>query len=865
MMQTTSTAISLCAGTYNIDVTDANGCTTNGAVSINSAPPLTISASFTNPVCSIGCNGSIDASLTAGGSPPYMWSIDGGTTFQPGAIFTGICQGTYSIMVVDGNGCMGLTQVILGTVINDGATITHATCGIDDGQIDLVPSGGTSPYSFSWTGPNSFSSTNQNISGLEQGTYSLVITDDSTCTGNYNYIISEVPNSGIAGNIATQDANCGDGSATLSFTMGTAPFIVGWSNGDSTVTINNLNAGAYTASVSDANGCSVALNATINNIGGVNCGQISGTIYRDVNSNCIHDGSDTEMANRIVTANPGNYIALTDTNGYYEFNIPYGTYNVNRTAISNYEPVCDPNGISVVTDAITPTVSGINFGDSIHILPDAQVLLYGGNVRPLLPTTHYLYLKNETVTPIASGQLYYVMDSNITFNYASPTPDLISGDTLIWNISNLITTGWSGGYYIFGIGPNLPLGDSVKQCAWFETVETEVTTVNNAKCLDQIITGSFDPNDKTAIPEGAIRLKDSTLEYLVRFQNTGTDTAFTVIITDTIGSHLDISTLDVQASSHSMTFQIVNNNTLIFTFNNILLPDSNVNEPLSHGMVSYTIKQSASNVVGDTIENTANIYFDFNDPVITNTAQTPIRAKVFEVAGSSTDPACEGECNGTVTVSPSGDEAPFMIIWDDPQASTDATVDSLCALTYTATVIDAEGDTIYYSVDVNDPTAMSISSSSVDDLNNNCQGSASVSVSGGTGSYSYLWDITAGSQTTATATGLCGGTYTCTVTDSVGCTVVETVTVLSTVSIDEEELEFLVAPNPFETDFRITVKGNSEPIEYSVLNVIGQEIKRTVSANNQIVMDLSDQQSGIYFVQLKQQHKILQTIKLVKH
>ncbi len=137
-----------------------------------------------------------------------------------------------------------------------------------------------------------------------------------------------------------------------------------------------------------------------------------------------------------------------------------------------------------------------------------------------------------------------------------------------------------------------------------------------------IATSSFDPNDKQGFPIGYsdehyIR-PNTDLEYLIRFQNTGTDTAFTVVIRDTIAPELDIPSIQVGASSHPHEWRIYGENILEFTFNVIMLPDSNVNEPASHGFVEFKISQKEDLPLGTVIKNKAAIYFDYNDPIITN-------------------------------------------------------------------------------------------------------------------------------------------------------------------------------------------------------------------------------------------------------
>lgn len=140
-------------------------------------------------------------------------------------------------------------------------------------------------------------------------------------------------------------------------------------------------------------------------------------------------------------------------------------------------------------------------------------------------------------------------------------------------------------------------------------------------CLENI--GSFDPNDKQAFPRGFgnqhLIEANTDLEYLIRFQNTGTDTAFTVVVLDTLSAHLEATSVRPGASSHPYDFAVLDGNVLRFRFDHILLPDSNVNEPASHGFIKFRASQQPDNPIGTLIENRAAIYFDFNEPVLTNT------------------------------------------------------------------------------------------------------------------------------------------------------------------------------------------------------------------------------------------------------
>jgi uncharacterized repeat protein (TIGR01451 family) len=138
-----------------------------------------------------------------------------------------------------------------------------------------------------------------------------------------------------------------------------------------------------------------------------------------------------------------------------------------------------------------------------------------------------------------------------------------------------------------------------------------------------VVTGSYDPNDKTGYPNGVTDQyyiqPNQQLQYVIRFQNTGTDTAFTVVIRDTLDIDLNIFTVTSGVSSHNYEFRMYGPRVLEWTFNNILLPDSTTNEPESNGFVTFHVEQVPDLAPGTEITNDADIYFDFNEPIRTNT------------------------------------------------------------------------------------------------------------------------------------------------------------------------------------------------------------------------------------------------------
>ena len=155
-------------------------------------------------------------------------------------------------------------------------------------------------------------------------------------------------------------------------------------------------------------------------------------------------------------------------------------------------------------------------------------------------------------------------------------------------------------------------------------------------CQENI--GAFDPNDKAAFPKGYgtehYIKKNTDIEYKIRFQNTGTDTAFKVVIIDTLSENVDVSTFRVGTSSHDYKL-VLRNQEVKFIFNDIQLVDSFKNEPLSHGFITYKIEQKADLADGNQIFNRAGIYFDFNDPIITNTTYHEIGTDFMDIINNT--------------------------------------------------------------------------------------------------------------------------------------------------------------------------------------------------------------------------------------
>lgn len=178
------------------------------------------------------------------------------------------------------------------------------------------------------------------------------------------------------------------------------------------------------------------------------------------------------------------------------------------------------------------------------------------------------------------------------------------------------------------------------------------------------IVAAVDPNDKQGFPRGYgaehYIYPGTDIEYLVRFQNTGNDTAFLVIIRDTLSEYLDITAVRPGAATHPYTWDIDSTNILVFTFENILLPDSTTNLEGSQGFISFKVSQRDSLPLGTSIRNSAAIYFDINEPVITNTTFHTLGMDFVELVNITRSPGLAG-LDIEVSPNPAGGWALFHL------------------------------------------------------------------------------------------------------------------------------------------------------------------------------------------------------------
>lgn len=232
----------------------------------------------------------------------------------------------------------------------------------------------------------------------------------------------------------------------------------------------------------------------------------------------------------------------------------------------------------------------------------------------------------------ASGTVKLILDPLVLYHspLAFDFPDQISGDTLIWNFDPMNSDSAHLQSLLFlytSLSANI--GDIIDIKLMILPVTGDTIPVNNIEDYQYNVVNSYDPNIKDVYPQGdstiGAILNNQLMKYCVHFQNTGTADAINIYILDTLDSNLDINSLRITGSSHTMIPELLPpGNVLRFRFDNIMLPDSGSNQAGSHGFVMYEIEQVSSLSHLTEIRNTAYIYFDNNPPIITNTTLNTI-------------------------------------------------------------------------------------------------------------------------------------------------------------------------------------------------------------------------------------------------
>jgi uncharacterized repeat protein (TIGR01451 family) len=373
-----------------------------------------------------------------------------------------------------------------------------------------------------------------------------------------------------------------------------------------------------------------------------------GYVFCDDNGNGVFDTNESPIAFAPVilytqNSTSNSVTVYTDSLGYFSYCGSFtNTTNLIMAQVSSTWLAYNGIATSPILTLLGSNNGQINYG-MLAINCGGQTTTCADMWTTVTPwigyyqgTTAYIKLNWGNYGPQAANNytLSLTYPAGVTPNTASIQNSgyTISGNTITWNLYSSSTFFNAYDVITFNVPSGLASGT---QHIFSSTINptgtnTDCAQFNNQGSLLQIVGNSYDPNDKTAATlynfEGSVCPPDyldytiiDQLTYTIRFQNTGTAPAQNIYIIDTLSPNLDLNTFTLLESTHPIQVVNLGNGIFRFEFNQIWLPDSLTNEPASHGHFTYRIIESASNQFGSVIDNTAYIYFDWNDPIITNT------------------------------------------------------------------------------------------------------------------------------------------------------------------------------------------------------------------------------------------------------
>ncbi len=361
---------------------------------------------------------------------------------------------------------------------------------------------------------------------------------------------------------------------------------------------------------------------------------ISGTVFKDLNGNGALDAGEPPVPQTVIGVTPGPLYGISDSKGNYRVNVPPGSYTVQVSAMPRYHSTVAATHQATFTD-LGQLDEGNNF--VLTIVPDmidGRVRFDGGEpVRPGFETYYAVTYRNLGTAP-QDGMVQFNLDRRYEYISSEPAAS-VAGSVLSWNYTSLQPEERRSITVKLRLPVSVPLGDTLRMKASLTPAGSDAAPADNSDSLSHVVVGSYDPNDKAVYPEALTPAQVRTAEpltYKIRFQNKGTAEAFFITLRDTLSGRLDPGSFEMVSASHAYTVKMSSTGVLEWHFADINLPAESADEPGSHGFVEFRIKPKQNLLLGETIENKAFIYFDYNEPIVTNVAAVAIRKQVQTIA-----------------------------------------------------------------------------------------------------------------------------------------------------------------------------------------------------------------------------------------
>lgn len=862
------TATSLPSGLARVTVTDNAGTTTTAQATITQPTAITINVnSQTNPTCFNSGNGSISVAAS-GGSGGFLYDWSNGLT---GASISGLNPGTYTVSATDVNDCVQTRSITLtappAIVINSANVVNQKCQGQNNGSISITASGGTGTLLYDWSNGGSGTS----ISNLAPGSYTVSISDANNCELTQNYTIN--PAVAIALPVPTSTSpTCfggNNGTATANPTGGAGGFTYVWSTGASTKTANNLSAGTYIVTVTDANQCTKSNQVVVTEpVAITNTATVT-------NASCLGVPNGSATVIPVGGTSPYTAVWSTGASGLTLSNVVAGTYQItitdskSCTAASSVTISANTSATLALANSVSPTCfGGANGSLSITATNAAGFSVTwsngaSGNTLSNIPAGTY--------TAIASNP-NGCQSNTLELTLTQPT-QISASSELVKNIScfgltdGSITTTYGGGTGTLSYLWNTTATTSSIADLAKGSYTLSITDANNCQ-----VSKSY------AIVEPALlKIDSSKITNALCFGNNGTATIYpsggTGTLNTTWSNNATGNVITALAGTYYSTTSDANGCTYIDSVT----------------IASPTIIADGATIVNETIQGSNNgsittnatggtgslSYLWSNDSTtasITNLAAGPYTLTITDGNGCSrtfaynvqiggcaltatstvTNVSCFGGNDGSIAIEVANGTGPYTY---------NAPTTSLSAGQYTIQVLDAIGCTITLSdIIITQPTAIAIEVDTVIAATAavNSNGSIGISVTGGVGGYIYEWKNAAGTVVSNVQDpgSLLPGDYIVTVRDTNDCAFIsDSIKVgFTTATVQVWEDQFKIYPNPALNTINIT-----SPYAGAKIDVIDEQGKRVVSfVQRQTAeqVDLSNFKAGLYLMKISIADKV---------
>ncbi len=733
---TAATATGLSAGTYICTITDANGLTKTQNVTITQPTAITATTSKTNVACNGASNGSASVTASGGaGGYTYSWAPSGGTA----ATATGLSVGTYTCTITDANNCQIIKTFTITqpTAITATTSQTNLACnGASNGSASVTAAGGAGGYTYSWSPSGGTAAT---ATGLSAGTYTCTITDANNCQIIKTFTITQptaITATTSKTNVACNGAS--NGSASVTASGGAGGYTYSWApSGGTAATATGLSVGTYTCTITDANNCQIIKTFTIT--------QPTAITATTSQTNLACNGASNGSASVTAAGGAGGYTYSWSPSGgtaATATGLSAGTYTCTITDANNCQiiktfTITQPMAITATTSQTNVACNGASNGSASVIAAGGA----GGYTYSWSPSGG----TSATATGLSAGTYTCtITDANncqIIKTFTITQPTAITATTSKTNVacngasngSASVTASGGAGGYTYSWSPS---GGTAATATGLSagTYTCTITDANNCQIIK-----TFTITQPTAITATTSKTNvacNGATNGSASVTAAGGAGGYTYSWSPSGGTSATVTGLS--AGTYTCTITDANNCQIIKTFT--------ITQPMA---------------------------------ITATTSQTNV--------------ACNGASNGSASVIAAGGAGGYTYSWS-PSGGTSATATGLSAGTYTCTITDANNCQIIKTFTITQPTAITATTSKTNvACNGASNGSASVTASGGAGGYTYSWSPSGG--TSATATGLSAGTYTCTITDANNCQIIKTFTITQPTAITATTSQTNVACN----------------------------------------------------------------------